>query len=225
MSRLVITPEQWEEARTLYEVDGWDAQTIAEYYGVSLQTIYTRTRTWTKPSRNETLAEARERRRLIQDKATKEVETEVANKVAIKLDQLVGQVREDAIVEANAQELGRVMMLHRTGATRLRETLAALFSELQLASLPQSDLEHLVTLVAEARSEDETDGRTRNRIKRETVEAFSNLLGLDSRADIAKKLVDSMIKAVDLERRVYGIRDEVSESDIAKALKELSDAG
>ena len=48
-------------------------------------------------------------------------------------------------------------------------------------------------------------------------------MGLDSRADIAKKLVDSMIKVVDLERRVYGIRDEGNEDDVAKALCELAD--
>ena len=33
-----------------------------------------------------------------------------------------------------------------------------------------------------------------------------------------------MIKAVELERKVYGIRDEVTEGDVAKALRELAES-
>ena len=47
------------------------------------------------------------------------------------------------------------------------------------------------------------------------------VLGLDARADTAKKLVDSMVKIVDLERRVYGIKDDTGETDTVRALKEL----
>ena len=58
--------------------------------------------------------------------------------------------------------------------------------------------------------------------KREkAVRTFMAVLGLDARADTAKKLVDSMVKIVDLERRVYGIKDDTGETDTVRALKEL----
>lgn len=227
MARITLTKDDWTEARRLYEAEGWDAATIADYFGCSNPSVYKRigTEKWVKPPRRSMVAaEMAERRRQIQDQAAQEVEINVARQTQIKLDALVGEAREQAIVEANAQEVSRVMLLHRVGATRLRETLASLFAELQLISLPQGALDQLVELVVKAQSQDIEDERESRRVERETLQAFRDLLGLGNRADIAKKLVDSMVKAVELERRVYGIRDEVTEGDVAKALRELAES-
>lgn len=224
MARIVLTTEDWTEARRLYEEDGWDAATIADYFGCGVPTVYSRSRKWVRPARDTTAAEMAERRRLIQDSASRDLELRVAQQTQLRLDALVGEAREQAIVEANAQEVSRVMLMHRVGASRLRETLASLFAELQLISLPQGSLEQLVELVAKAQSQDIEDERESRRIERETLQAFRDLLGLGNRADIAKKLVDAMVKAVELERKVYGIRDDVTEGDVAKALRELAES-
>lgn len=227
MAKVTLTAEDWREARRLYEEDGWDVATIADYFGCAVPTVYKRSggEKWIRPSRLSTAAaDMAERRRQIQDQAAQDLELQVARNTQLRLDVLVGQAREQAIVEANAQEVSRVMMLHRVGATRLRETLASLFAELQLISLPQGSLDQLVELVVKAQSQDIEDERESRRVERETLQAFRDLLGLGNRADIAKKLVDSMIKAVELERKVYGIRDEVTEGDVAKALRELAES-
>lgn len=223
-----LNPEEWGEARRLYEQEGWTHGTIADYFGCATVTVAKRCADegWKKPDKQhppQAQARANARRKAIRQRADEEVEYRVALGTASKLDAMVGQAREEAIVEANAQEVSRVMLLHRSGATRLRETVGHLFSELQLISLRPGDLEHLVELVAKAASQDIEDERTARRAEARTIEAFQRLLGLDNRADIAKKLVDAMVRAVDLERRVYGIKDDVTEADVVKALKELAD--
>lgn len=229
MSSVRLSRVQWEEAQRLFEVEGWTSDTIADYYGVKRATVAAKAAAngWAKSSRQSyTQAQLRQTERLkaIRANADNAVAVRVAAGVEARLDELVGQAREEAIVEANAQEVSRVMLLHRTGATRVRELVAALFSELQLISLKPADLEHLVHVVSAAIGQEEGDGdeKLQRRIEKQTVQAFRGLFGLDNRADIAKKLVDAMVKVVELERRVYGIRDEVSEGDVAKALKELA---
>lgn len=229
MSSVRLSRVQWEEAQRLFEMEGWTSDTIADYYGIKRATVATKAAAngWAKSSRQSyTQAQLRQTERLkaIRANADNAVAVRVAAGVEARLDELVGQAREEAIVEANAQEVSRVMLLHRTGATRVRELVAALFSELQLISLKPTDLEHLVHVVSAAIGQEEGDGdeKLQRRIEKQTMQAFRGLLGLDNRADIAKKLVDAMVKVVELERRVYGIRDEVSEGDVAKALKELA---
>lgn len=217
-----MVKESWTLARLLYERDGWLPEMISDYFGrdkllpsdVSARAIRDR---WAAPdnqmSDRET-SRAMARKQRIQDVASRDVEIKVAQAVSEKLGELAGEVREDAIVEANAMEVSRVMLLHRTGATDMRETLGRMFSELKLASLSDAELMSLINVVAD--EEGEVDSK-------KVAAAFRRVMGLDSRVDIAKKLVDSMIKVVDLERRVYGIRDEGNEDDVAKALRELAD--
>lgn len=203
MGTSVITVAEWAEARRLFEQEGWTAVMLGDYLGMSSHSIYARVRRegWKRCEQPAT-----KRRAIIQELA----EQQVAEEVAAQL----GEAREDAILEANAQEVSRVMLLHRSGATKMRELVGRMFNELQLACVPEEDMMRLIELVA---AEEPTP-----RAEAKTIAAFRQLLGLDARADTAKKLVDSMIKVVDLERRVYGIRDEVTEGDVARALKELA---
>lgn len=224
-----LTRVEWDEARRLYEVEGWTADTIADYFGVSTAAVdqHRAKESWTKPSGavhyTQPQLRSRERLKAIRAKAETEVSERVAVQVSHQLDLLTGQAREEAIVEANAMEVSRVMLLHRSGATQVRELVSQLFRELQLISVPQEHLQALVELVAKTMNQEIEDEKLQKKAERQTVQAFNDLLGLGNRADIAKKLVDAMCKMVDLERRVYGIRDEASEGDVAKALKELAD--
>lgn len=214
--------ESWTLARLLYERDGWLPEMISDYFGrdrllpsdVASRIIRDR---WVAPDNQlseREMSRAMARKQRIQDVASRDVEIKVAKAVSEKLGELVGEVREEAIVEANAMEVSRVMLLHRTGATDMRETLSRMFSELKLAGLSDTDLMGLINVVAKEEGEEDS---------KKIAAAFRRVMGLDNRADIAKKLVDSMIKVVDLERRVYGIRDEGNEDDVAKALRELAD--
>lgn len=214
--------ENWALARLYYERDGWLPEMISDYFGrdkllpsdVSARAIRDR---WVPPEHQHTdreMTRSMARKQRIQDVASRDLEIQVAKAVTEKLGELVGEVREEAIVEANALEVSRVMLLHRTGATGMREMLSRMFSELKLASLSDADLMGLIHVVAQEEGEEDS---------KKIATAFRKVMGLDSRADIAKKLVDSMIKVVDLERRVYGIRDEGNEDDVAKALRELAD--
>jgi len=47
---------------------------------------------------------------------------------------------------------------------------------------------------------------------------------LVARVDMASKLTTALSRLVELERRVYGIKDDVGETDLVRALKELADA-
>jgi len=216
-----MAKEGWVLARLLYERDGWVPEMISDYFGrdrlapaeVSARALRDR---WVAPEHQMTDREANRamaRKQRIQDVASRGVEVEVAKHVSERLDELFGEAREDAIVEANAMEVSRVMLLHRSGATDIRETISRMFNELKLSSVTDEELLGLIRVVANE------EGSETEKVAR----AFRKVMGLNERADIAKKLVDSMVKVVDLERRVYGIKDEGAMDDVARALKELAD--
>lgn len=221
--RAKMSSENWAEAKSLREDHRWSIAAIADYFGITERQISTRAKldSWKEPATVE--KDQSEMRRQVQAKAEEKAMEFAATQLNIRLDELTTDARRDAIVEAQAIEVSRVMTLHRSGATRTRELVSRLFNELQFASIPEADLMRLVEIVAKEDTQGIETEATARRIERQTIQAFRGLLGLDSRADIAKKLVDAMVKVVELERKVYGIKDEVSEGDIAKALKELSD--
>ena len=217
---------EWAEARRLYEDEGWTAERIRDYFGMSIPAIYSHSGAEKWKKKYEKTDVERRRRRSLQERAVTITDNDLAIKRdAAKFARLVGEARDDALAEATAQELSRVMMLHRVGATRLRELLSRMFGELEIVSLQNGDLEAIIAAVAKARAADKSaDGAQPESVERGVIAAFARLLGLDTRADIAKKIVDCMCRVVDMERRVYGIRDEVTETDVAKALRELANA-
>ncbi len=228
MGATARTAEEWAEARRLCEVDGWNYSTIAEQLGMtpSMVSIRARKEGWIqaegapgKKVNSKVYRDIREQSELV-------IATEVARRVNSELDTLVGQARQDAIVAAAAQEQARVMELHRVGATRTRELMEGLLRELGVLSLSPEALLAFAQVVTDTRygtDDDDFDAGQKRRDK--AMDSFVDLLGLPGRADIAKKLVDSLAKVVDMERRVYGIKDENAGTDALEALKLLAADG
>ena len=165
-----------------------------------------------------------ERRRKVQERAEEQIREEVAQQDPDLIRRLG---YEEGVIEASAQEQARVMRLHRTGATETRQTIMGMLAELQAMGTSREKLQQLIEMVAtwESQQDPDLDFDEQDRRRENAIKTFSKMLTLDVRADTAKKLVDSMVKIVDLERRVYGIKDDTGETDTVRALKELINAG
>lgn len=161
-----------------------------------------------------------DRRRKVQERAEEQIREEVAQQDPDLIRRLG---YEDGVVEASAQEQARVMRLHRTGATDTRKLITGMLAELQAVSVSRDKLEQLVEMAAtwESQQDPDADFDEQDKKREKAIKTFMAMLSLDVRADTAKKLVDSMVKIVDLERRVYGIKDDTGETDTVRALKEL----
>ena len=101
--------------------------------------------------------------------------------------------------------------------------IMGMLAELQAMGTSREKLQQLIEMVAtwESQQDPDIDFDEQDRRRENAIKTFSKMLTLDVRADTAKKLVDSMVKIVDLERRVYGIKDDTGETDTVRALKEL----
>ena len=161
-----------------------------------------------------------ERRRKVQERAEEQIREEVAQQDPDLIRRLG---YEEGVIEASAQEQARVMRLHRAGATDTRKLITGMLAELQAVSVSRDKLEQLVEMAATwvSQQDPDADFDEQDKKREKAVRTFMAVLGLDARADTAKKLVDSMVKIVDLERRVYGIKDDTGETDTVRALKEL----
>ena len=166
--------------------------------------------------------EMERRRRTVQEKAEQKVREETADPELIRKMGF-----EEGVVEASALEQARIMRLHRSGATETRQTITGMLSELHAMGVNRKQLDQLIEMAAawEAQQNPDDDFDAQDKKREAAIKMFSKMLSLDYRADTAKKLVDSMVKIVDLERRVYGIKDDTGETDTVRALKELMSNG
>ena len=167
---------------------------------------------------------AERRRRAVQEKA----EQKIAEEVALQDVETVRRLGfEEGVIEASAIEQARIMRLHRSGATETRETITGMLAELRALGVSRKQLDQLIEMAAcwEAQQDPDDDFDAQDKKREAAIKTFSKMLQLDCRADTAKKLVDSMVKIVDLERRVYGIKDDTGETDTVRALKELMSNG
>lgn len=164
----------------------------------------------------------RELAKRIQDRAQEQVAKEVAEQVAAHRN----EVTEDAIVEANALVQVSVVKHHRSGASEARATAMKLMAEMGALAIPRAHLEQFIETAAALhaqRAADDFDGQ--DKIREQAIETFLQLIGLGSRASTLKNLVGALTQAIELERKVYGIKEEAQESDLAKALRELAGDG
>lgn len=130
------------------------------------------------------------------------------------LDRIEVAVREEAIIEANAAQQATITKAHRSGATKARALVDRMFGELEASMLADQEKETLLSLlesVTDDPAQIEAVGR-----------AIDKLFGIGERAKIAKALVESLTRLVDLERRVYGITEDHGQGDFASALRELA---
>lgn len=154
----------------------------------------------------------------------RETESRLQVEVAKQLSDRRGELMEDAIVEANAQMQARVVKYHRTTASETRETVMRLLGELRGLAIPEEQLAAFAEIAAMRRSQMIDDFDEQEAAYQKALDTFLHLIGLNERSKTAKNLVDSLVKVVDLERKVFGIREEAQENDFVKALKELAES-
>lgn len=208
----------------MMEKDGLSQTTVAAHFGVKQPTVSAYCKRHGIKTLDPRATSVKQQREAIQAAAERRIAEEVASGVADALEAVGEEAYERALVDANAAEVSRVMKLHREGSTRVRRSIQGLLSELEAQAIPREKLNQLIEMVAtwQAQQAAENDFDLDEEQHREAaISTFTKLLGLENRADTAKKLVDSFVKIVDLERRVYGIKDEVGETDAVKALREL----
>lgn len=154
----------------------------------------------------------------IQQETTQRLQQEVA----LALEQQQGAMMENAIVEANVAMQAAITRHHRTGATSTRESILKLVAELGAFAIPQEQLDRFCELAALRRSQAIEDFDAQSQEYAKALDTFQRLVELPSRAKTAKDLVGALASVVELERKVYGIKEEVQENDLVKALRDLA---
>lgn len=112
----------------------------------------------------------------------------------------VSKESENAVVQANAEVSATVILSHRRDVNRARELVSKLFDELGAKTMHPDELESLVDWVSAADADDD-------KAKAQILKALEKSCNLGERADIAKKLVDALVKLVAAERTIYGIAE------------------
>lgn len=198
-----------EAVRRDYEADVLTRSEIASKHSIPLTDLHNliSRRGWSRPLG-----------RRIKQAAEKKIQDEVAKQV----DEKRGEFIEEAIVEANAMVQAAITKHHRSGASTAREAAVKLLAEMSALAISQEQLNQFIEVAALQQSQGVDDFDVQERVRREAVETFRKLTGLGSRSNTLKNLVGALSQAVDLERKVYGIREEVVENDVTKALRELA---
>lgn len=152
-------------------------------------------------------------------------ERDLSAKIKAKADALVAkrevakQVAKDrvetdkVIVEANAEVIANVRLMHRTDIKRYRELANSLLQEIEVETRDLDLFEQLGELL---RSEDDKGQDKRNDIYRKVISGAS-------RIDSMKKLADTLKVLIGLERESYGIgeADKPQPGDSAALLREI----
>lgn len=154
----------------------------------------------------------------IQQETTNRLQEEVAKSLTANQQAMT----EAAIVEANAALQTAITRHHRTGATSTRESILKLVAELGAFAIPQEQLDRFAEIAALQRSQQVDDFDAQNEEYARALATFQRLVELPSRARTAKDLVAALASVVELERKVYGIKEEAQENDLVKALRELA---
>lgn len=154
----------------------------------------------------------------IQQETTSRLQEEVAKSLAAAQEGMT----EAAIVEANVALQATITRHHRTGATSTRESILKLVGELGAFAVPQDELDRFAEIAALQRSQQVEDFDAQNQEYAKALATFQRLVELPSRARTAKDLVAALASVVELERKVYGIKEEVQENDLVAALRELA---
>lgn len=140
-------------------------------------------------------------------------ERDLSEKIHAKADALVSKaavssevstdtrIREQAVVDANAQAVADVRLAHRRDIHRARRLTNALLDELE----KQTDPDTLVLLSQLGELLENPDERTgRDRLN----ELYHAVISLPERSKTMKVLAESLQKLVDMERLAFGMDDK-----------------
>ena len=121
------------------------------------------------------------------------------------------KVREQEVVEANAELQYRVRMEHRRDIGRTRTLFVNLLGELEDITTKEGQrlAEEMFELLAPQQDEDNAAAMRRYEALRKK---FDQVVGMSGRIDSAKKLTEMLEKLVKMERDAFGIKDESEKS-------------
>ncbi len=123
------------------------------------------------------------------------------------------KVREQEVVEANAQAIADIRLAHRRDIRRARTLTNALLSELEQQTDPDT-LVMLKELGELMRSEDDNGQDRRN-------DLYQKVISLSERSKTLKTLADSLRVMVDMERTAFGMdKDHEKAADGLTALQQ-----
>jgi hypothetical protein len=125
------------------------------------------------------------------------------------------KIAENAVVEANAQLQASIIRDQRGDIKEARELVRRLLSELRVESLDAGLLEEMAEFIATDKTSLIGDAGKRDAAFRKMMDGFMRLIDLPSRATVMQKLTESLIRLVDAERRVFGIKDDVPPDPIS----------
>lgn len=111
-----------------------------------------------------------------------------------------------AIIDANADVMATVMVAHRKDVGRGRSLTMKLLTELEGQCDNPDLLEQLADLLTKP---EEDDSEAAIKRKERMYEQFNRAVSLGARVDTMKKLADSLKSLVELERKVYGISEDI----------------
>lgn len=148
---------------------------------------------------------------------------DIGAKIALKAEELVSKaqvsaevsktvlVTELAVVESNAVAIANVMLEHRGDVRRSRALVNQLIAEAEALNVGLEDLLALGQLMSEP---DKGGVDKRN-------EVYQRVISFPGRVDAVRKLVESAKAVIELERRVWRIKDDgVSLDELARKIGE-----
>lgn len=148
---------------------------------------------------------------------------EKAKRIAAKKEAGEKAQTEAQLIEVAAEGVAGVMMLHKSGLSRMRSVCEKLLGELETQGLlGDEELQAMATAMGIIATGDVNKLDPADIAK--AVANFRKLLSLGSRVDTFKKLVESHAKLIDSERVAHGIDDGngSGERDVVSALKSLA---
>lgn len=112
----------------------------------------------------------------------------------------VTKEHENAVINANAKMQADVILAHRTDVSRARKMVNSMLAELEASGLDPEEIRVLTEFADVLSAGDEKSDAL-------ALSVFLKASGLGERADIMKKLADSLVKLVAAERTIYGIAE------------------
>ena len=184
MNDLAKIEPDWSDIEQAYRVGREPLRAIAERNGISHTAIRKRAEKegWVRDLSGKIKAKA-------------EI---LVSKDAVSKQVSMETVSERDIVEANAELQANVIRSERKDITRYRGLVAKLFAELEAITDGLELMERLGDMMSAA---DEAGIDKLNEIYRKVI-------ALPGRVDMAKKLVETLEKLINAERRVFNIKDD-----------------
>lgn len=204
------TAADWEAIEREFRAGTRSTREIGAEFGVSHTAIQKRAKEhgWTRDlaARVKAKADALVSRGLVAREVSKEKAAET-------------KITEALTVEVEAQVQARIRLGHRTDIGRARALLQKLVLELEEQTDNQGTFEQLLEALAEDAEGDKDKASDR---RKRLLEQWHRAMSLGGRADVMRKLAETMKVLVDKEREAYGIGAAASTDIPAVTVRDLT---